>query len=163
MGLLHQPGGYQYLVCSVNLSPHFTYAEFTRSDTALRLGVSNDLPIGLVANAHETTGMLERIREFLGCPMNVTSGYRCMALNKAIGSKDTSDHVKALACDFTVTGMPPFVIAKKLAAAVDELKIGQLIYEHHWVHVGVPVPEKVLNRILTVQKWGYISGVNDVA
>ena len=145
------------------LSPHFTLDEFTRSDTALRLGLTNDLPSDLVPNARDTAAMLERIRAFLGAPMNVTSGYRCLALNKAIGSKDTSDHVKALACDFTVTGMPPFVIAKKLAAAVDELKIGQLIYEHQWVHVGVPVPEKVLNRILTVQKWGYISGVNDVA
>ena len=146
----------------MNLSPHFTYAEFTRSDTALRLGVSNDLPIGLVSNAHETTGMLERIREFLGCPMNVTSGYRCLALNKAIGSKDTSDHVQALACDFVCPPTPPLLIAQRLAAVMDELQIGQLILEYNvWVHVGVTKPDKILNRILTINDYGTTVGITN--
>jgi hypothetical protein len=46
---------------------------------------------------------------------------------------------------------------------VDELQIGQLIYEHTWIHVSVPVPVKPNNRILTVQPWGYSMGVCDVA
>ncbi len=145
----------------MNLSDHFTYSEFTRSDTASRLGIVNDLPIDLVHNAMTTAAMLERIRTFLGAPMRVSSGYRCHDLNKAIGSKDTSDHVKALACDFTVQDMPPFVIARKLGAVMDQLQIGQLIYEHNWIHVGVPIPDKVINRILTVQSWGYSPGVTD--
>lgn len=145
----------------MDLSPHFTYSEFTRSDTAARLGIVNDLPIELVHNAMTTAAMLERIRTFLDAPMMVTSGYRCHDLNKAIGSKDTSDHVKALACDFTVPGTPPFIIARKLAAVMDQLQIGQLIYEHSWIHVGVPMPDKVINRILTVQSWGYSPGVTD--
>ena len=102
----------------MNLSPHFTYAEFTRSDTALRLGLTNDLPCDLVHNAKATAAMLERIREFLGCPMAVTSGYRCLELNRAIKSKDTSDHVQALACDFVCPPTPPLLIAQRLAAVV---------------------------------------------
>ena len=147
----------------MNLSPHFTYAEFTRSDTALRLGLTNDLPCELVHNAKATAAMLERIREFLGHPMAVTSGYRCLELNRAIKSKDTSDHVQALACDFVVPGRPVFEIARLLAANIDKLQIGQLLYEFSWLHVGVPVPEKPNNRILTVQPWGYSIGVCDVA
>lgn len=145
------------------LSEHFSYAEFTRSGTALRKGIVNDLPLELMHNAHATAEMLERIRGFLGVPMAVSSGYRCLALNQAIGSKDTSDHVKALACDFTATGMPTFQVAQRLAEKMDELRIGQLIYEHTWIHVGVPIPERLSNRILTVQSWGYTTGVTDVA
>ena len=143
----------------MNLSPHFTYAEFTRSDTALRLGLTNDLPCDLVHNAKATAAMLERIREFLGCPMAVTSGYRCLELNRALKSKDTSDHVHALACDFTVSGIAPLIVAEKLAPMVHTLFIGQLIYEHTWIHVGVSVPEKANNRVLTVQPWGYSTGI----
>lgn len=147
----------------MNLSPHFTYAEFIRSDTALRLGINNDLPLELVHNAQATAAMLERIREFLGVSMTVSSGYRCLELNRAIKSKDTSDHVKGLACDFNAQGRPVFEVAKALAMKMEQLQIGQLIYEHTWIHVGVPVPEKALNRILTVQSWGYSLGVCDVA
>lgn len=143
----------------MNLSPHFTYSEFTHSDTALRLGITNDLPIGLMHNAQATAAMLERIREFLDAPMVVTSGYRCLELNRAIKSKDTSDHVQALACDFTVAGVAPLVLAQKLSTNMDALYIGQLIYEHTWIHVGVPLPEKSNNRILTVQPWGYSIGI----
>ena len=146
----------------MKLSEHFSYAEFTHSDTALRLGIVNDLPLELVHNAQATAAMMERIREFLGVPLTVTSGYRCLELNKAIKSKDTSDHVHALACDFIVPGVAPLVLAEKLVPQVDKLFIGQLIYEHTWIHVGVPVPEKQNNRILTVQPWGYSTGVTNV-
>lgn len=147
----------------MNLSPHFTYAEFTRSDTALRLGLTNDLPCELVHNAKATAAMLERIRAFLGMPMTVTSGYRCLELNRAIKSKDTSDHVQGLACDFVCPLTPPLLLAQRLATVMEQLFIGQLIYEHTWIHVGVPVPENPNNRILTVQPWGYSIGVCDVA
>ena len=146
----------------MNLSEHCTYAEFTRSDTALRLGLINDLPLELTHNARATAAMLERIRAFLGRPMAVTSGYRCLELNRAIKSKDTSDHVQALACDFVCPSIPTFVVAKKLAGVTDQLFIGQLIYEHTWIHVGVPMPKNPTNRVLTVQSWGYSTGVCDV-
>lgn len=147
----------------MNLSEHFTYAEFTRSDTALRLGLTNDLPCELMHNAQATAAMMERIRAYLGCPLTISSGYRCLELNRAIKSKDTSDHVTGLACDFTAGSIAPLAIAQKLAPMMDKLFIGQLIYEHTWVHVGVPVPEKPANRILTVQPWGYSTGVTDAA
>ena len=50
----------------MNLSPHFTLAEFIASGEASRRGISNDIPIELLANAKRTTTeMLERIRAFL--------------------------------------------------------------------------------------------------
>ncbi len=49
----------------MKLSPEFTLEEFTRSDTALRLGIDNSLPPQLTSKALETAHMLERIRAYL--------------------------------------------------------------------------------------------------
>ena len=150
----------------MNLSTHFTLDEFTQSDTAKRLGIDNDLPIIYYPAAYKTAAMLERIRAYLSerhaapVPMSITSGYRCLALNRAIGSADTSDHIKAMAADFKAPVFgTPYEVSKMLAEAMDFLQIGQLIYEHTWIHVSTRTPEKILNRILTVQGKDYVTGV----
>ncbi len=82
----------------MNLSTHVTLEEFTSSDTAVRLGISNALPAALMHDALMTAAMLERIRQHLGnVPITISSGYRCNAVNTAIGSGDTSDHMFQLA------------------------------------------------------------------
>lgn len=77
----------------------FTTDEFTRSDTAARLGISNDIPAELLDTAHYTLSRLDEIREAYGKPIIITSGYRCAKLNKAVGGKPTSQHTKAQAAD----------------------------------------------------------------
>lgn len=144
------------------LSPHFSVKEFTDSDTAMRLNIDNSLPIELWKNAVSTAEMMERIREHINSPITITSGYRCIPLNRAIGSKDTSDHTKALAADFRAPRAgSPLEIAKELAPLVSMLGIGQLIYEHTWIHVSVRVPEKIINRILTVRGNDYVAGIKE--
>ena len=150
----------------MKLSPHFDLSEFTQSSTAARLGIDNDLPIELTEVAKRTADMLEGIRAYLsqrkGYPVTirVSSGYRCQALNRAIGSGDASDHIKMLAVDFTAPGFgSPFDVSKALVSGYDALRLGQLIYEHTWVHVSSRVPDKALNRILTVRGKDYITGI----
>lgn len=151
----------------MNLSRHFSLKEFTNSDTAARMGINNDLPIDLLEQARKTAEMMERIRAHLGkladkeIPIHITSGYRCLALNRAIGSKDGSDHVKAAAVDFKA---PAFGNAHQTALALvplmDELQIGQVIYEFgSWVHVSTKLPERLFNRILTADVRGYTLGI----
>ena len=77
----------------------FTNEEFTRSATAERLGIDNDVPEELQDNADYTLQRLDDIREAYGHPIVITSGYRCPALNKAVGGKPTSQHLKAQAAD----------------------------------------------------------------
>ena len=77
----------------------FTNKEFTRSATAERLGISNEVPEELRDNADYTLQRLDEIREAYGHPIVITSGYRCHALNKAVGGKPTSQHLKAQAAD----------------------------------------------------------------
>ena len=150
----------------MNLSTHFTLAEFTQSDTAARMSINNDLPLELVPAATITCELLERIRGYLceraakPVPMLISSGYRCPALNRAIGSSDTSDHIRAMAVDFRAPAFgTPLQVSQALAGVADALNIGQLIYEHTWVHVSTRRPDKLINRILTVAGRDYVPGV----
>jgi zinc D-Ala-D-Ala carboxypeptidase len=136
----------------VKLSEHFTLAEFVESETAEDRGIDNGLPPELMLEAHRTCYLLEAIRARLGgVPIILTSGYRCLALNRAIGSDDSSDHLKAMAADFKAPAFgTPFQVAKALEPLVDELAIGQLIHEFGgWVHVSTRRTAKPVNRILT--------------
>lgn len=152
----------------MNLSTHFTLAEFTQSDTAARMSINNDLPLELVPAATVTCELLERIRGYLceraakPVPLLLSSGWRCTALNRAIGSSDSSDHVRAMAADFRAPAFgTPLQVAQALAPVVDALNIGQLIYEHTWIHISTRRPDKIINRILTVQGKDYVSGIKE--
>jgi hypothetical protein len=46
--------------------------------------------------------IIQKIRDFIGCPIIITSGYRDKALNDATpGSSPTSLHMECMAADFT--------------------------------------------------------------
>ena len=143
------------------MTPHFTLSEFTASDTAARLGIDNDLPIELRENALKTLEMMERIRFHIDAPITISSGYRCEALNRAVGSKPGSDHTLAFACDFKAPKAgSPFQIAASLAPVFKIIGIGQLILEFGtWVHVSTRIPDKVINRVITIDKNGTRAGI----
>ena len=86
------------------LTPHFALQEFIRSATARKHGIANDPPPEAVENlkllCHHT---LEPLREALGLPVVITSGYRCKALNNIIAHhSNRSQHMKGQAADFHV-------------------------------------------------------------
>lgn len=153
----------------MKLSPHFDLSEFTRSDTAARLGIDNSLPEYLAPAAQTTAAMMEAIRAYLsslkGYPVTirVNSGYRCLKLNKAIGSHSGSDHPLMCAVDFTAPGFgTPYEVAKALATAADSLGIGQLIAEFgQWVHVSTKHPGNPNNRIITISRNGVVMGIKE--
>lgn len=150
----------------MRLSEHFTLSEFTASDTALRLGVDNSLPPELLENARSTVAMLEIIRAYLSkiagrdVPLIVTSGYRCAELNRAIGSRDSSDHRSAQAADFKAPAFgTPLEICQALIEQIDTFGIGQLIYENTWVHVSTRPQAKSINRVLTASGRNFVPGI----
>lgn len=157
----------------MRLTPNFTLAEFTASNTASRMGIDNDLPADLLANARATCEMLERIRKFLadkrgfvsGPAILITSGYRSPALNRAVGGSANSDHSRAQAADWHCPAVGrPIEICRLLAPHVDALGIGQLINEFPgtsggWIHVSTATPSKSVNRVLTIARSGTFQGV----
>jgi zinc D-Ala-D-Ala carboxypeptidase len=74
----------------MKLTDHFTLAEFTVSNTGERLGIDNTPnSAALRANITRTAQLLERIRELLGAPVIITSGYRCPQINAHQGGAMT--------------------------------------------------------------------------
>lgn len=152
----------------MNLTPHFTLAELVASSKARQLGINNTPPQELVPRLVRTAEMLERIRTTLGVPVTVTSGYRCNALNRAVGGVTSSDHTQGHAADIVAPGYgTPYQVAKGLAPLIDVLGIGQLILEgvggKSWVHVSTHAPERAVNRVITITGAGAQVGIQVVA
>jgi hypothetical protein len=152
----------------MNLSAHFTLAELTASNTAKRLGIDNRPPPEHMAALALTAEMLERVRSLLQCPVIVTSGYRCMALNVAVGGVTSSDHARGQAADIVAPGFgTPYEVAKKLAPFVSMIGVGQLILEgvkgKQWVHVSTRMADKPSNRVITITDAGAQSGIQALA
>lgn len=83
----------------MNLSPHFTKAEFEASEVAARLGLDNRLPPDLVPAAEDLCRhVLEPARAVLG-PIRVNSGYRSKKVNSAVGGAWGSQHQFGQAAD----------------------------------------------------------------
>lgn len=151
------------------LTQHFNLAELVRSDTATRLAIDNTPPPELLPRLVLLAELLERIRSTLGCPVIVTSGYRCERLNAAIGGVTSSDHSRGHAADIVAPAYgTPAQVAAVLAPLVSTLAIGQLILEgfakpggrrSEWVHVSTRAPEKPINRVLTISDSGVRVGI----
>ena len=82
---------------------NFKLSELIRSDTAVQHNINNmpdinslDCMLELIVNC------LQPIREKLGKPMIITSGYRNSQVNKLVGGASNSQHTKGQAVDFVV-------------------------------------------------------------
>ena len=120
----------------MKLSPHFSLEELTHSDTAIRLGIDNTPTVEVIDNLTFLAKELEYVRDILGHPMLVSSGFRCHALNDHLGSKRTSSHIKGLAVDFICPsfGNPHSIVS---AIVMANINYDQVILEYgRWVHLS---------------------------
>lgn len=69
------------------LSVHFAESEFACHHC------------GVIKVARELIDRLERLRDLVGWPINILSGYRCEPYNKSIGGAERSYHVCGMAAD----------------------------------------------------------------
>ena len=132
------------------LSPNFSLNEFTFSQTAVRHGIDNTPSPEVAARLVKTAHGMELIRAYLGNrAIRISSGLRVLALNRKIGSKDTSQHVTGEAADFTVAGLTPREVVTKIAAST--IAFDQLILEFdEWVHVSFN--DNPRRQVLTAKK-----------
>lgn len=122
------------------LSPNFTLAEMTRSQTAVRLQLNNDVlfdsPEYLALQAL-CENILEPIRAHFGA-IHIDSGYRSPAVNKAVGGASTSQHCKGEAADILIPGIA--VRDVSIWVRDSALPFDQLIWEFDaWTHVSYTV------------------------
>ena len=129
------------------LTTHFTLEEMVHSETAVRLGIDNEPDSDVISNLRTLCVYLERVRDLLGYPITISSGYRSLALNSALKGSPTSAHCRGLAADFIC---PRFGEPKDCAKMIAEstVKFDQLIYEGTWVHFGI-ASDGMRGQILT--------------
>jgi len=130
----------------MKLTDNFYLYEFLRSQTAARHGINMDPPIEVIDNLRRLcVDILQPIRDIIGLPVSVTSGYRPLELNQLIGGSTTSAHMDGRAADFIINGLTPLEAAEHIKAAA--LPYDQVIHEFgQWVHVGIS-PEEVDVRL----------------
>lgn len=108
------------------ISKDFSYREFERSEVADAKHICNvitsfEVRDSILALAEN---VLQPLRDAWGKPLKVNSGYRCKALNAAVGGVLTSQHMKGEAADI---------------AAGDPVKLARLA-----VKLGLPFDQMIL-------------------
>jgi hypothetical protein len=119
-----------------NLSKYFSLRELIFSKLAQDNDIDNMPNAETLETLKYTATQLDKVRELLNNPVNISSGYRCLQVNRRIGSKDTSQHVKGEAIDFKceLYGNPKQVFD---AIKKSNIQFDQLILEfNQWVHIS---------------------------
>lgn len=115
---------------------HFKISEFCTSPTARRLKIPM-IPTPAVTHNIERLVfyILDPLRESLGVPITVTSGWRPQELNNKIGGSKSSQHLSGQAADIVVNGFTPLQVCKRIIDL--GLPFDQLINEFdRWTHVS---------------------------
>lgn len=144
------------------LTPHFTLEELTASETAARLGTDNVPDAISLINLTRLADLLEQVKVVLGGkPIMVNSAYRSLQVNRALGSKDTSQHTIGCAADIRVPGMIPDDVCRAIISS--SMPFDQLIREFSdpvtgggWTHISVPnTPNSIYRKqALIIDKLG---------
>lgn len=111
------------------ISKNFNYEEFEFSDKANELGIDNHIPSDKIRFAIRllVLNILEPLRNIVQRPIILNSGYRCPALNKAIGGAKNSQHLIGEASDI------------RCGSALEVLHLAQIVKRH-----GLPFDQMIL-------------------
>ena len=117
---------------------NFTMSELLHSDIAKRYNISN-IPTGKELDnlLNLIVECLQPIRDYIGKPMIISSGFRSVRLNTHpnINGAVNSQHTTGQAVDFTIKGMTPKVIIELIKES--GVEFDQLINEYNlWVHIS---------------------------
>ncbi|WP_225748521.1 D-Ala-D-Ala carboxypeptidase family metallohydrolase [Eikenella sp. Marseille-P7795] len=151
----------------VQITPHFSLAELTRSSVATAHGLDNTPNEEQLENIKATAARLEKIRACLGqkyqrsVAIRITSCFRSPAVNRAAGGSPTSAHLHGSAADIRAGGLTSRQLAEDIVQMRDEglITFDQLILEfpdtpgiRSWVHFGCRHRSAERNQVKTSVK-----------
>ena len=125
----------------MKLSKNFTLEEFIHSNTAERMGIDN-VPKDekVVENLRSLClEVLQPLRDYVGAPVHINSGYRCPELNMAVGGVKNSQHCRGEAADIRIVSPKQ---GREWAAWIeDNCRFDQMLLERNkngavWLHVS---------------------------
>lgn len=127
----------------------FTLPELLKSKTADTKRINNTPSFAVVENLNKLCQLvLDPARAELKAPINVTSGYRCRALNVAVGGMGNSQHLIGCAADLQYKDLQRLFDILK-----DNPNVDQLLFERSktskWLHVSISAkgePRHIINN-----------------
>ncbi len=127
----------------LKLSEHLTLAELCKTSVKTEDG---NIPSHVhIENLKRLTKWLEALRERVGVPIIINSGYRSPAVNRAVGGVPTSNHLTGCAVDIRVAGLDQAVryaailldISTQWGEPFDEIIIERNARGSIWLHFAV--------------------------
>ena len=131
----------EYFIFNMKLSENFTLEELIHSNTAERMGINN-VPKDekVVENLRSLClEVLQPLRDYVGAPVHINSGYRCPELNMAVGGVKNSQHCRGEAADIRIVSPKQ---GREWAAWIeDNCRFDQMLLERNkngavWLHVS---------------------------
>ena len=125
----------------MKLSENFTLEELIHSNTAERMGIDN-VPKDekVVENLRSLClEVLQPLRDYVGAPVHINSGYRCPELNMTVGGVKNSQHCRGEAADIRIVSPKQ---GREWAAWIeDNCRFDQMLLERNkngavWLHVS---------------------------
>lgn len=147
---------------------NFAPDEFFASETAAELKIINyppkDQELGILTCLMSTADMLQSAYDFLEIEhkrrgnktkfyIKINSAFRCLTLNRHIGSKDNSQHLQGLAADIVSSFGTPEEIMKHLHSI--NFLVDQCFCEGSWLHISRCLPKQVMNKDPNRMMYGY--------
>lgn len=142
----------------MNLSKNLSLAEMISSESAKRNGIKNEPTAEHLENMKKlAVNVFQPIRDHFNVPIHISSGYRSLALNKAIKGSLSSQHCSGEAMDIDMDGTD--ITNDKIFNYIkDNLVFDQLIWEFgtgnnpDWVHVSYESKGKQRKQVLKAIK-----------
>ena len=141
----------------MKLSENFTLEELIRSNTAERMGIDN-VPKDekVVENLRSLClEVLQPLRDYVGAPVHINSGYRCPELNMAVGGVKNSQHCRGEAADIRIVSPKQ---GREWAAWIeDNCRFDQMLLERNkngavWLHVSCKRDAKTNRQVFKILK-----------
>lgn len=124
--------GYNIFFEIMKLTKNFNLEEFACKD-------GTQVPTRYLENCRELAENLQVLRDSLGVPLVVLSGFRTVKHNKKIGGAPASFHLTASAADLKAGTIPTYKIYMRILKLMAEgkMKKGGLKCYPTWVHYDI--------------------------
>lgn len=118
------------------ISKNFSYHEFEHSEAARQYRIMNIISTPEVRDAVKSlvANLLQPLRDKVGRPLNISSGYRCAELNRKVGGVPTSQHCKGEAADVWCATLTPYQLARVVLE--NGIPYDQMILYPSFVHLS---------------------------
>ena len=130
-----------------NLTEHFKFSEMVYTDEKQFKNKNAEIAYGEFQKEIQALAeFAEKIRKIIGCPMIITSAFRCEALNNKIGGSVTSKHRTAQAIDFIPKTISAYEAFFKIC--ISDIDFHELILEQRGqgrlIHIAIGTKRKKL-------------------